>query len=262
MNLYCGLLNMFDLGDVSDDMDELSYDCNEQNYKELINEFHIDRFVKEDSDFDTAFGLMRWINEILIHLPDYHNQKTDNAAYLLKRLMNNEPINCRSAANIIVECCLALGLKSRAVWLLPANPYDSDCHVVPMVLCRELNKWVMFDATVNSIVKDKNGIPLSLLEIRNKLANDEEILFSDTLRYVRADCDYAVQVKMFRKYLSKNLFMMRTYKINCNGYEGVENQEYVYLASKNFDINRYYELQNNYFNNVSEQTGDMKGKIT
>lgn len=39
--------------------------------------------------------------------------------------------------------------------------------------------------------------------------------------------------------------MMKTYKINCKGYEGVKNQEYIHLISDNFDISKYYTLQKN-----------------
>ena len=245
MNLYCGLLNMFDIQNASDDLDGITYKCNADEYACLLDKYNIDKFTEGATDYDKAFALMRWLSDILIHSPDYHNKKEDDAFSLLNRLMNNEPINCRAAANIMVECCLSLGMKSRAVWLLPANPYDSDCHVVPIVFCKELDKWVMFDATVNSIVRDENGVPLSPLEIRKKLAKEEEISFLDTLKYVRADCSYTVQENMFKKYLSKNLFMMKTYKINCKGYEGVKNQEYIHLISDNFDISKYYTLQKN-----------------
>lgn len=240
---------MFDVLEEADDINDIIYECGSKGYAPLFEKYHIDKIAVGDTDFERAFALMRWLNSILIHLPDYHNKEDDDSVSLLNLLMNKEPINCRAAANIMVECCLALGMKSRAVWLLPANPYDKDCHVVPIVYCRELNKWVMFDATVNSIVKDENDIPLSPLEIRKKLARKEEIFFLDTLKYVKTECTYTVQQNMFKKYLLKNLFMMRTYRINCRGYEGTKNQEIIYLVCDKFDINRYCMLQNDYWKN-------------
>lgn len=71
------------------------------------------------------------------------------------------------------EMCLALGIFSRKVWINPNSVYDGECHVVNEVWDSSLNKWVMLDITNNFYWVDENKTPLSVLEIREHLANQE-----------------------------------------------------------------------------------------
>ncbi len=39
-------------------------------------------------------------------------------------------INCLNKAKILAECCLALGIFARRVFIHPFSPFDFDSHVV------------------------------------------------------------------------------------------------------------------------------------
>ncbi len=255
MNMYQGLFDMFCINGIPSD-DYFVYETQSLGLDRLLEKYPLKQIAGEGTDYEKAYAIMEWIYDHLVHQPDYCNSEDDNAITLLDRLMEGKPINCRAVAIIMTECFLALGIKSRVVWLLSVNPYDMDCHVVPIAYCKELKKWIMFDATVHTTVMNKDGEPLSLLETRDYLARGEELTFSEKLRYVRGACPYATQKKMFEKYLSKNLFMMKTYKINCFGFEKAEGQEIVHLVSSRFDIERYYELQKKYW---EEMNHDIAG---
>lgn len=69
--------------------------------------------------------------------------------------------------------CLSLGMYSRKVWIMPYSGYDNDCHVVNEVWDSSLHKWIMLDITNNEYWVDENNTPLSVLEIRSKLAMRE-----------------------------------------------------------------------------------------
>ena len=111
----------------------------------------------------------------LTHKSNYDNSVDMNALSLLKHSLDNEShgINCRNKAQILNEMCLALGIYSRKVWIMPNSIYDSDCHVVNEVWDTKLGKWVMLDITNNEYWVDENGTPLSVLEIRYKGAMQE-----------------------------------------------------------------------------------------
>ena len=98
---------------------------------------------------------------------------------------------------------MSLGIYARRVKIMPYSPYDFDNHVVVEIYDK---KWIMLDPTTDGIFIDENRIPLSLLEIREKLANDKFVT------YVKPK-DKLVDLKKLKDkyikqttYLCKNLF--------------------------------------------------------
>ena len=69
---------------------------------------------------------------------------------------------------------MSLGIYARRVKIMPYSPYDFDNHVVVEIYDK---KWIMLDPTTDGIFIDENRIPLSLLEIREKLANDKFVTY-------------------------------------------------------------------------------------
>lgn len=104
---------------------------------------------------------------------DYDNHIDMNAISLLEFSLDQKShgINCWAKSQILNEMCLSLGIFSRKVWIMPNSIYDNDCHVVNEIWDTKLNKWIMLDITNNFYWVDENGMPLSILEIRDKVAN-------------------------------------------------------------------------------------------
>ncbi|MBR1815571.1 MAG: transglutaminase domain-containing protein [Lachnospiraceae bacterium] len=154
---------------------EISYDFDNEEYKELLEKYDIANIAKDGSEFEKAKNLMNEFAPRLKHKSDYDNHIDMNALSLLEYSLdnNNHGINCRNKAQILNEMCLALGIYSRKVWIMPNSKYDGDCHVVNEVWDSTYNKWIMLDITNNMYWVDENGNPLSILEIRTKIANQE-----------------------------------------------------------------------------------------
>lgn len=154
---------------------ETVYDFDNAEYPILIEKYNIDKTAGEGSEFEKAVRLMNEYAPRLIHESYYDNHVEMNALSLLEYSLDNssQGINCRSKAQILNEMCLALGIYSRKVWIMPNSGYDGDCHVANEIWDSELSKWVMLDITNNQYWVDENATPLSVVEIRTKGANME-----------------------------------------------------------------------------------------
>lgn len=149
---------------------EIQYNFSHENYGILKSKYQIESTAKEGTEFERALRLMAEYAPRLTHKSDYDNHIPINALDLLEYSLDNarHGINCKNKAQILNEMCLALGIYSRKVWIMPYSRYDGDCHVVNEVWDSSLDKWVMLDITNNTYWVDENKTPLSVLEIRNK----------------------------------------------------------------------------------------------
>ncbi|MBD5132558.1 MAG: transglutaminase domain-containing protein [Clostridiales bacterium] len=167
------LLNNLEFHDGTDY--ELHYDFSHGSYEQLKSKYKIENTAKDGTELDMALRLMNEYAPRLTHESYYDNHVPLNALDLLEYSLDNKKqgINCRAKAQILNEMCLALGIYSRKVWIMPYSAYDNDCHVVNEVWDKTLNKWVMLDITNNEYWVDENCTPLSVLEIRDKVARQE-----------------------------------------------------------------------------------------
>lgn len=99
---------------------------------------------------------------------------------------------------------------------MPCSPYDGDNHVVTHVYIREMNKWVMFDPTLNAYFSSEQGEFLSLLDLRHYLSNQEPVFINKEAHY-NADTWTADSVKENIEYFSKNLFYFHSYERSSFG---------------------------------------------
>ncbi|MBR5231424.1 MAG: transglutaminase domain-containing protein [Clostridia bacterium] len=151
-----------------------AYDFEHEDYPRLIEQYGIDKTAGAGTELERALRLMDHYAPKLQHKSNYDNHVPVNALALLDySIGSRQGINCRAKAQILNEMCLALGIHSRKVWIMPYSVYDGDCHVVNEVWDRSLGKWVMLDITNNEYWIDENGLPLSVLEIRQKGALNE-----------------------------------------------------------------------------------------
>ncbi len=153
----------------------ITYDFDNEEYPELKSKYGIEATAGNGTELDKAKALMNEYSCRLRHKSDYDNHAEMNALALLEYSLDNEKqgINCRAKAQILNEMCLAMGIYSRKVWIIPNSVYDTDCHVVNEVWDSALNKWVMLDITNNYYWVDSGGVPLSVLEIREHIAKQE-----------------------------------------------------------------------------------------
>ncbi|MBQ9897852.1 MAG: transglutaminase domain-containing protein [Ruminococcus sp.] len=155
---------------------DIKYDFNAPEYARLREDYNLEAIAGEGSGFDRAVRLMDEFSGRLRHNGTFSAERENfNALYLLNYSLDQKRngINCRAKAQILNEMCLALGIYSRKLWLMPISVYDSDCHVVNEVWDSERGAWIMLDITNDMYWVDENGTPLSALGIREKLSKQE-----------------------------------------------------------------------------------------
>ena len=217
---------------------KIEYDFDNEEYPLLIEKYKIDEIAGDGTEFEKAKNLMNEFAWRLYHKGDYDNSVDMNALALLEYSLDNraQGINCRNKAQILNEMCLALGIYSRKVWIMPNSVYDGECHVVNEVWDTTLNKWVMLDITNNQYWVDENGTPLSIIEIRTKGANQEfctAVWAGDDLSDLQKS--KAQNIGSF-VYIMKNVYRLEY----CDTQTVGESEDRYYLSPKNFESRYEY----------------------
>lgn len=204
--VYAGILRVLDKFEKTSRADILmKYMYPKEQADALVNAYRIDEIAGDNSDFERVVRLLKWLHNVY-HNGSYQNNVKKNALDLLNYGFKGDEsrsLNCADMSIILTECCLALGLKARTITLMPFSPYDFDNHVVSNVYIRELNKWVILDPTYGLYFKDEFDKPLSLFEIRSKLANLEEIFFNEEVNHNGDEVNYEQLIE----YYSKDFFI-------------------------------------------------------
>ncbi len=207
LHIYSGILlnyQEFEKGN----HETISYDFTCPEFHELKEKYQLTAIAEKGSDFQKAKRLLHYFAPRLHHNSWYDNHIECNALKLLEYSLNNKEhgINCLNKSKILEECCLALQIYARRVSILPYSPYDYDNHVVVEIFDRQLNKWIMLDPTTDGYFIDENKLPLSLLEIRDRFANDEFVTFvTSTNRLDHLD-NLRKKHMDINQYICKNLF--------------------------------------------------------
>lgn len=220
-DIYTGLLKAFSLSDEVKGDIQFSYDTNHSRLDELNKSFAIELIAGSGDDFSKALNLLNWVSNHMYHKGNYVGTKGYNSLELLNYSFDKGieyGINCVGLATILTECLLSIGLKARSVFLMPCSPYDGDNHVVTHVFIKEMNKWVMLDPTLNAYLINKEGLCLSLLELRNHLADQKAVFFNKEANYNnKIFTENSTKENM--EYFAKNLFYFQTVEKSTFGYD-------------------------------------------
>lgn len=95
INAYSGiLLNYFNFQ--SNNKEEITYDFNCEEYKELIEKYQLDKIAGMGTDYTRARRLLHYLSHRLTHSSWYDNHIECNALKLLEYSLNNPEhgINC------------------------------------------------------------------------------------------------------------------------------------------------------------------------
>lgn len=194
LGILSGLKEFRDGEDIS-----FQYDFDNKEYPVLLEKYGLEETAGDGSEFIRAKNLMHEYSGRIRHYgSDSVSDGNMNAEYLLSAYLDNKEKGtfCRAKAQILNEMCLSLGIYARKLWLMPLSSYDSECHVVNEVWDSQYGKWIMLDISNDIYWVDENAAPLSVLEIRDKIINEEfctPVLADDDLKDLekkRADSDY------------------------------------------------------------------------
>ena len=151
------------------------YDFESEDYPVLLEEYNLAEIAGNGSEYEKAIRLMNEYAPRLNHYSNFDNSVELKALSLLEFSLDKPEngINCRCKAQVLNEMLLALDIYSRKMWIMSDSIYDEECHVVNEVWDSKLNKWVLVDISNNIYWVNKEGTPLSVLEVRQLLANGE-----------------------------------------------------------------------------------------
>lgn len=139
--------------------------------RQIMDYFQLDTLYSSDSDTWTkALAIASFVASNIPHANQTVQPKERNAIALWEYTQNTEPaFNCRLHSIMMYDLLQSVGIEARYITCMPQDKNDSDCHVVNHVWLPEMQKWAMLDSDMGgNWAADKEGIPLSLPEIRER----------------------------------------------------------------------------------------------
>ena len=233
LDVYAGLLKMMD--DFQDDGSnvEIKY-LLDDDYQELCSAYNLRDIAGDEDDFGKAVNLLKWISSNIHHYGDYDNHVKNTAMDLFEYSFgkgSEKGINCSSLSAALTECLLAIGIKARAVYIMPFSPYDVDNHVVCEAWVESLDKWVMFDPTYN-LYALRNNEPLNVLELRRLLADRKDVVFNNEANYNGNPIDK----DEIMEYYAKDLFYLMVSDIQGSNPDSIS--KYIRVAPIGYDAKK------------------------
>jgi hypothetical protein len=92
-----------------------------------------------------------------------------NALKILRLSSEGQSFHCSHFAAVYMQCSVSLGWTARYFFL---RNIKEEEHAVNEIWSNELQKWIFIDVTWNIHI-EKDGVPLSILEIRNEWIKNE-----------------------------------------------------------------------------------------
>lgn len=206
-DLYTSLLKMYEDFRPTDVGVHAKVDFSRAGLRKLCRQYALDTIAGEGSDFDRAVRVMDWLTAHVRHDGSCNPEGKRCAQTALEYAFDqpDKGVNCAWLATTLAECLLALGIAARPVYIMPFAPYDCDNHVITHLWLRETQQWVMLDPTMNAYAMDAEGHLLDVFSLRALLADQQEVIFCEALRYNGQPCNH----REHRDYLAKDLFWFR-----------------------------------------------------
>lgn len=178
----------------------------------IRQKFKLDSIAGTGNEISQILNLLHWVHNTFPHngniaVPGY------NSTLELMTVTKNEhkTLECGTLANVLNECYLSLGFKSRRVICLPKDSTDVDCHSINTVYSNTLNKWVWIDPTNDAYVMNEQGELLSIAEVRERLINGKTLILNPEANWNHITSitkDYYLN-----DYMAKNLYAIQCYVV-------------------------------------------------
>jgi len=236
-NIYTGLLKAFALPAAAKTATIFKHDHNHPKFNQLKTTYPIETTAGTSDDFTKAKNLLNWVSCHIYHKGNYSGSTSRNALDLLNSAFNKgseHGINCVCLSVILTECLLAIGIKAKTVFIMPCSPYDGDNHCVTQAYITGINKWVMLDPTLNAYFTNQQEDYLSLLELRNCLANHEPVFFNKEAKY-NDDTWTDETAKDNIEYFAKNLFYFQTHETHTFYTFEAPSNRFITLSPQGYD---------------------------
>lgn len=201
------MLRLF--ADYAENGEEIDYtyklDENEK-YQDLIKEYGLDEITAGKEDFELMKAILGFVCDNFKHNGNSYMPSERNAHAIINYCKEHDnKINCRGLAILTAELCRAYGLRARHITCFPYEAPFTDCHVVTHAYSDKLGKWIMMDPTQRLYLKNWEGVPVSLPELREILIGGGELVTNEDANYP----GNPINLEDYREYMSKNTFMFQ-----------------------------------------------------
>ncbi len=179
------------------------------NLVRIRKDLKLDSIAGNGNEISKILNLLHWVHNIIRHDGSSINPTLKNAIDLIKVCKTeNRGVNCRMMATILNECYLSMGIKSRYITCMPKETKFDDCHVINMVYCNELKKWIWIDPTFDAYVMNEKGELLGIEEVRERLINGKTLILNPDANWNKQNS----QTKEYylETYMAKNLYRLET----------------------------------------------------
>lgn len=208
----------------------------DSNLVKIRKYFNLDSIAGNRDEISQIKNMLTWAHNVVRHDGNSYNPEERNAIAMVELCRKeNRGINCRMMAQLLNECYLAMGFKSRYVTCMP-QVMINDCHVINSVYSRTLKKWLWMDPTFNAYVSDDKGNLLGIADVRERLRKGEPLVLNE-------DANWNNQEKETKEhyldyYMAKNLYyVVCPLKSEFNSetfYEGKAKNQYAALVPDGF----------------------------
>lgn len=224
---------------------------NDSNLVRIREYFNLDSIAGHGNEISKIKNLLCWVHNTIRHDGSSYNPTEKNAIAMVELCKKeNRGVNCRMLAQILNECYLAMGFKSRYVTCMPKT-YINDCHVINVVYSNTLDKWIWVDPTFNAYVTDENGNLLSIAEVRERLRKDKPLMLNE-------DANWNNQSKQTKEYYLDTYMAKNLYYVICplrseynaeTEQEGKKGPVFISLIPQGFDSQGKYRAPDYETNN-------------
>ena len=142
--------------------------------RQLGERIGLDKMMAEtDSELELIITLADWANGLWGHMRPLPFPSWD-AHEILDRVDAGDSFFCTYKAVLFAQACNAAGLSAR---LLGISTKHGAAHTVTEVYSNEYRKWMLVDPWMNCWF-ERDGIPVSALEVHNAIDNPEGIFLN------------------------------------------------------------------------------------
>ncbi len=216
-------------------------EVNDPDLVKVREYFKLDSIAGDGDEISRILNLLEWAHNVVRHDGISYNPDSKNAIDLVEICRREERgINCRMMAQLLNECYLALGFKSRYVTCMP-KVMINDCHVINIVYSETLDKWIWVDPTFNAYVTDENGMMLGIAEVRERLRTGAPLVLNEDANWNNKQ--QQTKEHYLDYYMAKNLYYVVCTQHSTTDSEtvGKGNPTYIGLLPSGYsDKDKYY----------------------
>lgn len=185
-----------------------------------------------ENEWEHLIGILKWVKMNLPH-DGYNNYEMTYDAISIIKFMRERQIgpSCMMLSFALRDILESYGYCARIVQTCPFDFTILDSHWKVLVFSNDYNKWIMLDPSWCAYCI-KDGIPLSIQEIRNMLVQNEEFEIINHSGLSKGHYHYL---------LCRYYFHFNSFEYNGIGMFERDNQKRINLAPVGFDSKAYFE---------------------